>query len=83
MPYEKELDKCLFSKTWEALNTKLTVSVMCYNGGVKKIQISRMARNIHEQNNAEFKFAKLGRLTQEEFDNILPIMQQARDLLST
>lgn len=83
MPYEKELDVSLFSKTWESLNTKLTVSVMCYNGGVKKIQISRMSKNVHEQNNAEFKFAKLGRLTPEEFDNILPIMQQARDLLST
>lgn len=73
MPYDATLDEQLFSKSWEDDNSKITVSIYSYNKGVKKLQISR------ENKDAEggFRFAKLGRLTKEEAQAILPSIQEA------
>ncbi len=73
MPYEKELDECLFAKSWENDNEKLTASIFSYNKGTKKLQITRENKN----SQGEFRFAKLGRLTKEEITALLPLIQEA------
>ncbi len=73
MPYEKELDECLFAKSWENDNEKLTASIFSYNKGTKKLQLTRENKN----NQGGFRFAKLGRLTKEEITALLPLIQEA------
>ncbi len=73
MPYDKELDECLFAKSWENDNEKLTASIFSYNKGTKKLQLTRENKN----NQGEFRFAKLGRLTKEEITAIIPLIQEA------
>ena len=41
MPYDSNLDECLFSKSWETESERLTASVYSYNKGQKKLQITR------------------------------------------
>ena len=45
MPYEKELDECVFSKAWESDQEKLTASIFSYNKGIKKLQLTRENKN--------------------------------------
>ncbi|MGH7197118.1 MAG: hypothetical protein ACREH5_00015 [Candidatus Omnitrophota bacterium] len=73
MPYDSSLDKQLFTKSWEGNDTKINVSVYSYNNGVKKLQIGR--ENLTAE--GETRFAKLGRLTKEELEAILPYLQEA------
>jgi len=71
--YDPNLDERIFSKTWESELERLTISVYSYNKGTKKLQIAR--ENMSSQ--GEFRYAKMGRLTKEELENILPLMQEA------
>ena len=73
MPYDRSLDESLFSKSFENETDKLSVSIQSYNKGTKKLQISRESKN----KQGEYKFAKLGRLTKEEVQSILPLIQEA------
>ena len=73
MPYDSSLDKQLFTKSWEGEGTKISVSIYSYNNGMKKLQISR--ENIGAE--GEPRFAKLGRLTKEEAEAVLPMIQEA------
>jgi len=73
MPYESSLDERLFSKSWETDSERLTVSIYSYNKGTKKMQINRENRDPQ----GEFRFAKLGRLTKNEAEAIIPLMQEA------
>ena len=73
MPYDSSLDQQLFSKAWESEDTRLVVSVYSYNQGAKKLQISRENKG----GEGDFRFAKLGRMTKEEIENILPFIQEA------
>ncbi|MCQ9207898.1 MAG: hypothetical protein NG712_00745 [Omnitrophica bacterium] len=73
MPYDSNLDEKVFSKSWENDTGRLTVSIYSYNKGVKKLQISRENRD----NEGEFRFAKLGRMSKEEIESILPLLQEA------
>lgn len=73
MPYESSLDERLFSKSYESDFDRLTVSIYSYNQGAKKLQINRERKN----KDGELKFAKLGRLTKEEMEAILPLIQDA------
>lgn len=73
MAYDKSLDERLFSKSWENDFGQLTVSVYSYNKGRKKLQISRELKD--DQGN--LKFARLGRMTKEEIQSILPLIQEA------
>ncbi len=73
MPYDSELDKSLFSKSWESAEQRLTVSVYSYNQGPKKLQINRQNKN--EQ--GDFRFVKLGRMTKEEIESLLPLLKEA------
>ena len=73
MPYDSSLDEQLFSKSWEADATKITVSVYSYNQGPKKLQITRENRDA----NGNFRFTKLGRIAKEELEAIMPFIEEA------
>lgn len=73
MPYDKSLDKEIFSKSWEDDGTRVTVSVYSYNNGPKKLQISRENKDAEGQ----LRFSKLGRMTKEEAQGILPFLGEA------
>ena len=73
MPYDSGLDESLYSKQFETETDRITVSVFSYNKGAKKLQISR------EKNGGQgdYKFSKLGRMSKEELENTLPLLQEA------
>ncbi len=73
MPYDSSLDAQIFTRFWENDNGKIVVSVYSYNNGARKIQIIREVKD----RNGEYAFAKLGRLTKEEAEGILPLIQEA------
>jgi len=73
MPYDPSLDESLFSKTVETELGRLTVSVYSYNQGIKKLQITRENRD----GEGNFRFTKLGRMTKDEVEAILPLMEEA------
>jgi hypothetical protein len=73
MPYDQSLDVATFKETKEFGDSRITVGVFSYNGGTKKLQISRETQNQNE----EWRFAKLGRMTKEEAKEIIPIMARA------
>jgi len=73
MPYDQALDVSSFKESKEFGETRITVGVHSYNEGTKKLQISRENMNANE----EWRFAKLGRLTKEEAQEIIPIMTKA------
>ncbi len=74
MAFDKNLDKELFGESIEFETTKIRVSVFSYNGGTEKLQISRENLN---PTSGEFSFNKLGRMTKEELDKILPVVEKA------
>ncbi|MDR4503883.1 MAG: hypothetical protein MRK01_03705 [Candidatus Scalindua sp.] len=73
MAYDRELDECLFSKYEEKESERLIVGIYSYNKGMKKLQLSRE----NKDNQGNFKFAKLGRLTREEVELLIPLLQEA------
>ncbi len=73
MPYDSSLDEQLFSKYWENETGKIAVSVYSYNNGQRKLQLTREIKD-KEGNPA---FAKLGRLSKNEIEGILPLIQEA------
>lgn len=77
MPYDSSLDEQLFSKSWESENGKIVVGIYSYNNGPKKLQIIREIKG----RDGNFAFAKLGRLSKEELQSILPIIQEALTIM--
>ena len=75
MPYDPGLDKKVFYETKEFDSTRITVGVFSYNNGEKKLQLSRENRTQMD----EWRFAKLGRMTKEEIEAVLPLIQSALD----
>ncbi|HNX90662.1 MAG TPA: hypothetical protein PKY78_06645 [Candidatus Omnitrophota bacterium] len=75
MPYDSKLDECLFTESWEKENgaDTITVSVYSYNKGAKKLQITRAGKD----KNGELRYGKLGRMSKDEIEGILPIIQKA------
>ena len=73
MPYDRSLDEELFSKEWEHDEGKIIVSIHSYNNGPKKLQLTRMVKDMQ----GNFTVAKLGRLTKEEIEGILPLIQES------
>ena len=73
MPYDQSLDVETFKETKEFEKTRVTVGVFSYNNGVKKLQLSRENMDQSEA----WRFAKLGRLTKQEAQEIIPIMMKA------
>lgn len=72
MPYDSNLDTCLAKKMWGNDDTRITVSIYSYNNGPKKMQVSRENRNAE----GEYRFSKLGRMTKEEAEEVIPLMQE-------
>jgi len=73
MAYDPSLDEEVFAKAWENDMGRLVVGVYSYNGGPRKVQIRREPKG--EEGRPSF--AKLGRLTKEELEGILPLLQEA------
>ena len=73
MPYDKSLDKETFKEAREFQDTRISVGIYSYNGGEKKLQISREDMD----GNGEWRFAKLGRMTKPEIKEVVPILMKA------
>jgi hypothetical protein len=73
MPYDANLDKQMFTKAIETDDGRVTVSVYTYNNGPLKMQIVRENKDPE----GAFRFAKLGRLTKAEIEELLPIINEA------
>lgn len=73
MPYDATLDAETFKEVKEFDGSRITVGVFSYNGNAKKLQLSR--ENLSQE--GEWRFAKLGRLTKDEAESIVPIMVKA------
>lgn len=73
MPYDKSLDAVSFKEIKEFGSARITIGVFSYNGGEKKLQVSREIKTQGD----EWQFSKLGRLTKEEAKEIIPVMLKA------
>tara|TARA_Y100000310_G_C20381213_1_gene668210 strand:- start:424 stop:660 length:237 start_codon:yes stop_codon:yes gene_type:complete len=73
MAFDENLNKELFSETKKFETSRIKVGVYSYNDGEKKLQISRENLN---QENAQWKFAKLGRMFKDEVEAVIPIMKK-------
>ena len=73
MAFDPNLDEKKFSETIEFEGSNIIVGVFSYNEGTPKLQLSR------ERVNADGKasFAKLGRMTKEEVEKVIPVIQKA------
>ena len=78
MAFDKSLDKELFSESIEFEVTKVTVSVHSYNEGTPKMQLSRKNRNM---DTGDWTFSKLGRMTKEEAEKVIPLMEKALEAM--
>jgi hypothetical protein len=75
MPYEKSLDVEVFKEMKEFDGTRITVGVFSYNGGEKKLQVGRE----NQDASGEWRFSKLGRMTKDEAQAVIPVMTKAVD----
>jgi len=75
--FDKNLDKELFSESLDFEKSKVTVAVFAYNNGTPKLQIGRENKNAA----GELSFAKLGRMTKEEVERVMPLMEKAKKFL--
>ena len=73
MPYDKSLDVESFKESKEFNDTRISVGIFSYNGGEKKLQISRE----NKDQNEEWRFAKLGRMNKQEAKDIVPVLMKA------
>lgn len=73
MAFDKSLDKELFSETIDFEKTRINVGVYSYNEGEKKLQLGRENANAA----GEWNFAKLGRMTKQESERVIPVIQKA------
>lgn len=77
MPYDPTLDAETFKEVKEFDGSRITVGVFSYNGNAKKLQLTR--ENLSQE--GEWRFAKLGRMTKEEAEAVLPIMAKAINVM--
>lgn len=68
MPYDQSLDESLWQEKVGVGEYTLEVKVMRYNNGVPKISLQRFRGEM---------FSKLGRLTVEEAEAMLPLIEKA------
>ena len=73
MPYDKSLDVEMFKEVKEFDGTRVTVGVFSYNGGEKKLQLGRE----NQDASSEWRFSKLGRMTKDEVQAVVPVMMKA------
>jgi hypothetical protein len=72
MPYDQSLDVVSFKEVLDFQNTRISVGVFSYNGAPKKLQVTR-----ENQIDGAWNFTKLGRLSKEEAQGVVPIMMKA------
>lgn len=72
--FDKSLDVELFGEEANFETTKIRVSVMQYNEGQKKLQLSRENLN---PDDGEWRWSKLGRMNVQESKAVLPLMEKA------
>jgi len=72
--FDKSLDIEIYGDEAKFETSKVRVSIMQYNEGIKKLQISRENLNLES---GEYKWSKLGRLTKEEAEAVLPLFEKA------
>jgi hypothetical protein len=72
MPYDATLDVATFKEVLDFETTRITVGVFSYNGAPKKLQVTR-----ENQIDGNWSFTKLGRLTKDEAQAVVPIMMKA------
>ena len=77
MAFDKSLDKELFSEKVDFERSVITVAVFSYNEGTPKLQLGRQNKNVE----GELSFAKLGRMTKEEVEAVLPLIEKAKEHL--
>jgi len=75
--FDPNLDENKFSESVDFEGSKIIVGVFSYNGGQSKLQISR--EKINADGNSSF--AKLGRMTKDEAEKVIPLMQKALEYL--
>lgn len=73
MAFDPTLDEKEFSKTIEFEASNIVVAVYSYNEGEKKLQLTRERRKADDTTS----FAKLGRMTKEEVEKVVPAIQEA------
>ena len=71
--FDISLDKELYSESVEFERDRITVGVFAYNEGTPKLQVLRQRKNA----SGDFGFAKLGRMTKQEVEAVLPLIQKA------
>lgn len=75
MPYDPEQDKTLWNDEVRVEKFTLEVKIMKYGeNGVPKVQINRLQKETPED---EGRFMKLGRMTKEETEAIIPLLKKA------
>ncbi|HIJ10745.1 TPA: hypothetical protein HA278_01680 [Candidatus Woesearchaeota archaeon] len=75
--FDPSLDKDVWKESVDFERSVVTVGVKSYNEGTPKLQLSRQ----NKRADGELSFAKLGRLTKEEVEKVLPLMQKALESL--
>jgi len=75
--FDPNLDKEIWSESVTLGGSRMKISVMSYNDGAPKLQIGRERLN----KDGEGTFAKLGRLTLDEVNAIMPLMEKAKEHL--
>lgn len=75
--FDPNLDNELFGEDITLGNQRLKVAVMSYNDGMPKLQIVR--ERLKEDGTGTF--AKLGRMTLEEVEVVMPLMQKAKKFM--
>ncbi len=73
MAFDPSLDKVVWSESVEFDKSRITVSVIAYNDGAPKLQISRENKSAE----GEYRFAKLGRMFKNEAVAVAPLIQKA------
>ena len=73
MPYNQSLDVESFKEVKEFGEARISVGIFSYNGGEKKLQISRE----NKDQEGQWRFAKLGRLNKAEAQEITPLILKA------
>jgi hypothetical protein len=73
MAFDPNLDENKFEETIEFDGSNIKVGVYSYNEGMPKMQLTRERINAEGQPS----FAKLGRMTKEEVEKVVPVMQKA------
>lgn len=72
--FDKDLDKEVFGEDAKFETTKIRVSVMSYNDGIPKLQLSRENLNL---DSGDWRWSKLGRMTKDETKAVLPLIEKA------